>query len=770
MTAERRTPAATEGRTESWLDAYLAFSPHFSLHPQGRERLLLLSEERSFRLNGAVYLALVPLLDGRLRGHEIVARLSGVEAPEALTGRLRRMLDKSYITAVAPGAEMNRQAYWSSLGATPADVTVALANVRLAIVSVGGSPASDAAAAKDLSASLADLGLTIATPDTADLTLVLVDDYLQPTLREVALTQGRAERSWVPFKPGGAVAWLGPVIGGKSGHCYACLGRRLLERRPGDTVVATPQAGVRPARAWLPQTLAAARGLASLELARLGRGADSRIARGLVTWDLEAGTATVHAPPRFADCPNCGRGSGADAAAEPRPIRLASVSADTSEDAGWRTLSAAEALRRLEPLVSPLTGIVDAVEDNAIAPGLHVCSARHAARLSVDPRANRRLGRPEGASGKGTSAEQARASCLAEAQERYACGWTGTEPRRVARLAELGEAAPHPHRLLEYSEYQYAHRERLNADAADTALIPVPFDESAAIEWSPAWSLRDDAPRWLPSRYCYYTYGGRKIPGDHEFCMADSNGCATGGNREEAILQGLLELVERDGVALWWYNRLQMPELSLEGIDDRFVERMTAHYTRLRRDLHLIDLTTDLGIPAAAAISIRHDGRHPLLGLGAHLEPRIAALRALTELNQALVLESAIEAGEQGRPGGIIDDFKNWLDRTNAQTMAYLRPRPGAARRIGERACDATSIDAGVRFCVERLAAHGHDVIVLDYDRADLPLACARVVVPGLRHFWNRRAPGRLYDVPVRLGWLPAPLAEADLNPVSFFL
>jgi len=40
------------------------------------------------------------------------------------------------------------------------------------------------------------------------------------------------------------------------------------------------------------------------------------------------------------------------------------------------------------------------------------------------------------------------------------------------------------------------------------------------------------------------------------------------------------------------------------------------------------------------------------------------------------------------------------------------------------------------------------------------------VVVPGLRHFWPRYGPGRLYDVPVRLGWLPAPLDESELNPV----
>jgi oxazoline/thiazoline synthase len=43
------------------------------------------------------------------------------------------------------------------------------------------------------------------------------------------------------------------------------------------------------------------------------------------------------------------------------------------------------------------------------------------------------------------------------------------------------------------------------------------------------------------------------------------------------------------------------------------------------------------------------------------------------------------------------------------------------------------------------------------------------VIVPGLRHFWARFATGRLYDVPVQMGWLCAPLTEEQLNPIPMF-
>jgi oxazoline/thiazoline synthase len=44
------------------------------------------------------------------------------------------------------------------------------------------------------------------------------------------------------------------------------------------------------------------------------------------------------------------------------------------------------------------------------------------------------------------------------------------------------------------------------------------------------------------------------------------------------------------------------------------------------------------------------------------------------------------------------------------------------------------------------------------------------VIVPGLRHFFARFAPGRLYDVPVELGWLANAHSEAELNPQPMFL
>jgi hypothetical protein len=55
-------------------------------------------------------------------------------------------------------------------------------------------------------------------------------------------------------------------------------------------------------------------------------------------------------------------------------------------------------------------------------------------------------------------------------------------------------------------------------------------------------------------------------------------------------------------------------------------------------------------------------------------------------------------------------------------------------------------------------------VLVNDQAGIDPGLGVEKVMVPGLRHFRSRCAPGPLYDVPVQMGWLDAQKAEEDLH------
>ena len=75
-----------------------------------------------------------------------------------------------------------------------------------------------------------------------------------------------------------------------------------------------------------------------------------------------------------------------------------------------------------------------------------------------------------------------------------------------------------------------------------------------------------------------------------------------------------------------------------------------------------------------------------------------------------------------------------------------------------------------LRTCFDVLRGASHDILLLDQTRADVGVPVVKVIVPGLRHFWARYAPGRLYDVPVKLRWIDRKRSEDELNPTAMFL
>lgn len=237
------------------------------------------------------------------------------------------------------------------------------------------------------------------------------------------------------------------------------------------------------------------------------------------------------------------------------------------------------------------------------------------------------------------------------------------------------------------------------------------------------WSLTGQR-RLLPTSYLYYG-----IPREHATpgVRADSNGAAAGSSLEDAILQGALELVERDAVALWWYNRTPVPGVDLASFGDPWLEEMSAGYATLGRELWVLDVTSDLGIPVAVALSRRTDGPHEdiMMGFGAHLDPRIAVRRAVTELNQMLPVVQAA--------GHDVDDpdARRWLAYATVANQPYLRPAAGQRMRA---AADFPYVNrSDVRDDVEALARllgqAGLELLVLDQTRPDVGIPVVKVLV-----------------------------------------
>jgi len=352
--------------------------------------------------------------------------------------------------------------------------------------------------------------------------------------------------------------------------------------------------------------------------------------------------------------------------------------------------------------------------------------------------------------GRGMTEAQARASALGEAVERYSGIFRGDEFRIKASYRALNDNAIHPKACMNFSPNQYRDRDKWNRLEAEYNWVPEPFDEGREIEWTPLWSLTQQRFKYAATALCYFGY---PHSAEHDFCRPDSNGNAAGNNREEAILHGFLEVVERDSVALWWYNQARRPEVELGSFDDAYFQSIGEFYRLLGRHIHVFDISADFPIPTFAAASSSNEGSGDwLLGFGAHLEPRIGIARAITEVNQSLVSPT---------PGKMPRFYLGEL-----RDHTFLRQSSSLAPKVAEDYSQLNSNDLwdDLGTCVELARERGLEILVLDQTRADTGMPVVKVIVPGMRSWWARFGPGRLYQVPVALGWQPVPFGEEQLN------
>jgi oxazoline/thiazoline synthase len=747
----------------------LQFAPNFSVYVLPPDIVCLYSEDRKFFLHGELYCAVADAIGGGKSFAQIVRDLGKTYPLDSINEALKRLSERGYIAVQKTRAGAGIAAsYWASLGLPPAVVEENLqkCRVRLRAIDVKGT--------SELAAALKKLGVRVVS-GKADLTVAVVNDYLEPRLAALNKTQLSDKTPWLLVQPSGIFPLVGPVFTPGESACWACLADRMTRNREVKSLLDRKRARRVAASPLAKDTLGqSATGLAAVEIAKaIATGFRTDLRDHIVSLDLLGASIVKHYVVRRPQCPVCGQKKLRDPRRAPAPIALKGGTQLIMTSGGYRSVSSRATVARNKKHVSPLSGVVTKLERIDVDLPLNTnFYAGHNFSGLADSVDELRAGLSGGSFGKGSTAEQGEASALMEAIERYCGVYQGDEVRLTRRYTDFapGEAIV-PNDVLLFSDAQYhkaqsqfqaamqtPHHEHPDEHDHHGTPTPLPFDPSAPIEWSPVWSLRDEAFKYMPTSMLYFFYKGGPSP--EQMIHADSNGCAAGNTREEAIVQGFLELVERDSYAIWWYNRVQRGEVDLSQFDDPYIHDLKAQLAATGRKVWAIDITTDLGVPSFVGMSYSDkDGVEFVeYGSGSHFDARIAMLRTLTELNQFLSI---------GLLGARDTSGRDEAGQFRLDHHPYLLPK-GAASLPKGLGADFGRLDTREQAlaCVDIAKRAGLDFLALDQTRPDIEVPVVRVIVPGMRHFYRRFAPGRLYDVPVKLGWLDRPVAEAGLNPV----
>jgi ribosomal protein S12 methylthiotransferase accessory factor len=432
-----------------------------------------------------------------------------------------------------------------------------------------------------------------------------------------------------------------------------------------------------------------------------------------------------------------------------------------------RPTSPAAALPRLRTFVSPYTGVVRTLGELLVPPGEHRLVSIGCQLADGRPTVGEQLDGHAGS--EHVRRDAAEAAALGEALERYSGSYVPEHRLVAGSAAELGERAVDPRRFALFSGEQYA-----------APGFPYrPFTADTVVSWVDGFALPGGEPALLPAQLVYMPWR-RRAPGEIPIAHTTSSGLACGPTLEEAVLAGLLELVERDAFMLVWSNRLSLPLLSWE--EDPELVRLDARYfapAGLRYSA--VDLSVFLGVPTVLGVVHGPPGELGALGVGAASAPAVAQAwrKALAEAFsvQRWVRDMALE--EPGR----LDDRAEDIGSFDAHTLYYATEE--RARRAafldasGERraAGDVVPLEgddvlALVEAVTQRLAARGVSAYAVDVTSPDLaaadlhvvhvvaPELCALDVVEGARFLGGRR----MYEAAHEAGLVPRPLAPEELN------
>ena len=747
------------------------FKAHLRIVPVPGEGVLALTEGAAWSLCGAHFASACALIDGQRRAEEIVKAVADEVSPAVAWFVLMKLETAGWIEEGNAATDRRGAAFWLTLGVDPQQAAAALnaTAVRIYAVSAGLAGRFETALGQFgvRASSIESLERPCAVEagdEPSALDVVLVDDYLSDALSRYQELARARERRWLLLCPYGTTPWIGPLFGHGDVPCPDCLRLRLSRQRPSHAFAKShdPEGGTAEPLGALPGTEAIACLVGAAEVAKVLTGGPTALAGIVKTIDLRDFSSREHQIVPHPTCEHCAATPNpAKSGDAPDPIEIRPLPIRFTEG-GFRSVTPEETVRTYERLISPIGGVV-----GALTPNTHTSAIGHIyvgadVRPLEEPPAKMEDLRDRfrhSSVGKGMTRAQAKASALCEAVERYSTIRQGTEITHVHAYSEIKADAIHPNAVMGYSDRQYATRHEFKLERSRAFLrVPAPLDPDERIEWTPVWSLTESRHKLLPTELLYFCK-----PRERAVAFGNSNGCAAGNSLEEAILQGFLELVERDAVGIWWYNRLVRPAIALDSFADHWLLDLPGHYRGLDRELTAIDLTHDLGIPVVAAISHRTSGKQEriTIGLGCHLDPVIAVQRAVTETVQMLNVDLFRgDAGVREFAGG-------WIEWATRADYPYLVPDETVRLRRLEDfpRLQFDDLQACIAHCRKVVESRGMEMLALDLTRQDTKLPVGRVIVPGLRHFWPRFAPGRLFDVPVALGLRTSALLESELNP-----
>ncbi|MBT8365213.1 MAG: YcaO-like family protein [Deltaproteobacteria bacterium] len=344
--------------------------------------------------------------------------------------------------------------------------------------------------------------------------------------------------------------------------------------------------------------------------------------------------------------------------------------------------------------------------------------------------------------GKGGTPEQAEASAVMELAERFSFFSFAQNPKNfvTAKYSNVKDKAVAFEKIA-----QSVH------DESDDLPVSRKIFENLALKWTWGYNLTRNEEVMIPF--------------DWFFSINEFNGPSAGNCVEEALIQGICEIVERHTSSVVSRNKLNVAAIRPESATDPLVLEMLQKYKTAGINLYISNFSLDTGIPTVGVMAY-DPATFPRLSeivwtAGTTPDPQKALSRALTEVAQ---LAGDFNTGANYVASG--------LPKYSSIEEADFIIHPAKEVDITDLPDLADgNIKTEVLNCLAALAANDMEVLVINTRHPQLRLPAFYTIIPGA-HFRERSlgTSVAMFSAKHIFENNPAPQAIAELENIDKLL
>jgi len=238
----------------------------------------------------------------------------------------------------------------------------------------------------------------------------------------------------------------------------------------------------------------------------------------------------------------------------------------------------------------------------------------------------------------------------------------------------------------------------------------------------------------LPMRWTWaldITHGKEVlVPIDWFYLIYEFNGPAAGNSPEEAVLQGLCEVVERHVSSVITHQRLETPTINPKTLRNPAAQDLLNKFKRNGIEVSLKDFSLNTGIPTVGALaydpSTFPDSSEIVFTAGTTTHPEKSVIRALTEVAQ---LAGEFQHKTTYRP--TLPKFTRLEEAwylTSTSNVVDVSTLPNLSNQ---------DFFQEIQSCISTLQKIGLDVFAVDVTHPEIGIPALYVIIPGA-HFMER--------------------------------